>query len=176
MIIDKHLQKNVEGKILGFGTHLLTLDHLTFWVGNAKQAAAYYTSRFGFEYYMYKGLENGERDIASHAIKSSDGIIFIFCSPYNNYASQAMNENLVNHGDAVRDIAYSVDNATKVYEIAVNNGAIPLRYPTKHEDKDGSVVVSTVRAFGDVTHTFVERKKYKGPFNNTTGLDISTLR
>ena len=75
-----------------------------------------------------------------------------------------MNEHMINHGDGVKDIAFTVENSAAVYEHAVKNGAIPVYFPTKLEDKDGKVVVSTVRAYGDTTHTFVERKKYTGPF------------
>lgn len=58
------------GKILAFGKNAIILDHIVFWVGNAKQAAAYYTSRFGFDYLAYKGLETGDRSVASHVIRN----------------------------------------------------------------------------------------------------------
>lgn len=63
------------------------LDHVTFWVGNAKQAASFYTSRFGFEYFAYKGLETGERKIAHHVVKNHEGSIFVLCSVYHEDSS-----------------------------------------------------------------------------------------
>jgi 4-hydroxyphenylpyruvate dioxygenase len=67
--------------------YTLNIDHVTFWVGNAKQAAAYYTSRFGFEYLAYKGLETGERKVASHVIRNNQGSTFVFCSVYHKDSS-----------------------------------------------------------------------------------------
>lgn len=100
-------------------SYFLYLDHVTFWVGNAKQAASYYTSRFGFEYFAYKGLETGERKIASHAVRNHEGAIFVLCSVYHKDSDETMNEHLINHGDGVRDVAFAVENATAVYENAI---------------------------------------------------------
>ena len=69
----------------------------------------------GFEYFMYRGLETGERDVVSHAVRNSEGIVFVFCSAYTNYSSQQMNEHLINHGDGVKDIAFTVENSAAVY-------------------------------------------------------------
>lgn len=63
------------GKYSGF-------DHLTFWVGNAKQAASYYVTRFGFEHIGYKGLETGSRSTVSHAVRQGSAV-FVFVSPLN---------------------------------------------------------------------------------------------
>lgn len=64
--------KPEKGKFLSF-------DHIEWWVGNAKQAASYYCARFGFEYFAYRGLETGERKVASHAVRQADAI-FVFKS------------------------------------------------------------------------------------------------
>ena len=152
------------GKILAFGRMWIYSDHLTFWVGNAKQAASYYTSRFGFEYFAYKGLETGERGIASHAVKNAEGTIFVLCSVYNNNSDEVFNTHMINHGDGVRDVAFSVENSTAVYENAIKNGAVSIRPPCKLEDNDGYVIVSSVKTYGDTTHTFIERTNYKGLF------------
>jgi 4-hydroxyphenylpyruvate dioxygenase len=149
---------------MGLVTIILISDHLTFWVGNAKQAASYYTSRFGFDYLAYKGLETGERKCAYHVIRNHQGPIFVLCSPYNEDSNADMNKHLVKHGDGVRDIAFTVENATAIYEHATKNGGIGVQKPTKTEDKDGYVITSTIKTYGDTTHTFVERQHYKGLF------------
>lgn len=75
-----------------------------------------------------------------------------------------MNHHLIKHGDGVRDIALTVDDSNAVYDYAIKNGAASIKPPTKLEDKDGHVIVSTIKTYGDTTHTFVERKNYKGLF------------
>lgn len=75
-----------------------------------------------------------------------------------------MNHHLIKHGDGVRDIALTVDDSNAVYDYAIKNGATSIKPPTKLEDKDGHVIVSTIKTYGDTTHTFVERKNYKGLF------------
>lgn len=94
---------------------IVILDHVTFWVGNAKQAASFYTSRFGFDYLAYKGLETGERNFASHVIRNGQGATFIFCSVYKQDSCETMNKHLVKHGDGVRDVAFNVENTKAIY-------------------------------------------------------------
>lgn len=142
----------------------LIIDHVTFWVGNAKQAASFYTSRFGFEYFAYKGLETGERTIASHVVRNRDGTTFVLCSVYNKDSNEEMNHHLIQHGDGVKDVAFTVEDSTAIYERAIKGGATSVRPPTKLEDEHGHVIVSSVKTYGDTTHTFVERKDYKGLF------------
>lgn len=75
-----------------------------------------------------------------------------------------MNHHLNKHGDGVKDVAFTVDDATAVYEYAIKNGAVSVHGPHKIEDKDGWVIFSSVKTYGDTTHTFIERKNYKGLF------------
>ncbi len=133
-------------------------------MGNAKQTAAFYTSRFGFEYYAYKGLETGERGVASHVVKNAEGSIFVFCSVYQQDSNKEMNNHLVKHGDGVRDVAFTVEDSRAIYAYAVKGGAVSVMGPTELKDEHGTVIISTVRTYGDTTHTFVERKNYKGLF------------
>jgi len=83
-------------------------DHVTFNVGNAKQAASYYTSRFGFEYLAYRGLENGARDYATHVVKNGK-IVLVFVSPLTAN-DDVFAEQYKKHGDGVKDIAFTVDD------------------------------------------------------------------
>ncbi|KAI8820748.1 Glyoxalase/Bleomycin resistance protein/Dihydroxybiphenyl dioxygenase [Fimicolochytrium jonesii] len=137
-------------------------DHLTFWVGNAKQAASYYCTRFGFEAVGYKGLETGDRDVASHAVRQNN-IVFVFQSPLNP-GNTEFGDHLQLHGDAVKNVAYAVDDCRRIYEAAVARGARSIRAPWVEKDANGSVVFATIGTYGDVEHTFVERTNYKGDF------------
>jgi 4-hydroxyphenylpyruvate dioxygenase len=152
------------GKILGFGTNILKLDHIVFWVGNAKQAASYYTSRFGFDFLAYKGLETGDRSVVSHALRNHEGTTFVFCSVYNKDSSEQMNQHLIQHGDGVKDIALTVEDTRAIYEYAIKNGGVSIRAPYELSDEHGFVVLASIRTYGDTIHTFVERKNYKGAF------------
>jgi len=144
------------GKFFGF-------DHVTFWVGNAKQAATYYTTRLGFEFFAYQGLETGNRQYATHVVSNGD-VKFAFKTALNPTGHDEFNAHTAKHGDGVKDVAFTVDDATGIYEKAVSRGATGVMEPTKFEDEDGFVIMSTVRTYGDTTHTFVQRDNYKGLF------------
>lgn len=112
-------------------------DHVTFWVGNAKQAASYFCSRLGFEYYAYQGLETGSRECATHVVRNGD-VVFAFVSPLNPEGHEDFYKHIAKHGDGVKDVAFSVDDAQGIFEKAVSRGAIPVQEPTVlKETKDG---------------------------------------
>lgn len=151
---DKSKQRPPIGKFLGF-------DHVVYWVGNAKQAAAYYTTKFGFEYVAYKGLETKERQIVAHVIKKNK-IFLEFQSSYQAEDPFGMGDHLKKHGDGVRDIAFTVEDAKLTFETAKARGAVVVRELTTLKDEHGEVILGTVRTYGDTTHTFVQRNNYKG--------------
>lgn len=140
----------------------LNFDHLTFWVGNAKQAAHYYCSRFGFKPYLYSGLETGNREVASHVVRL-DRILFVLKSPYNPN-NKEMGDHLVTHGDGVKDIAFSVQDLNGIMEKAKERGAQIVRDIWEESDSEGSVRMAILKTYGDVTHTLIERDNYKGEF------------
>jgi 4-hydroxyphenylpyruvate dioxygenase len=150
------------GRFFGF-------DHVVFWVGNAKQAASFYTSRFGFEYLAYQGLETGERKVATHVVRKGK-ITFAFSTGYGPYedSENAIAHHLMKHGDGVKDIALTVEDSAKVHDTAVKRGAKSVSAPKTLTDEFGSVVLSSVQTYGDTIHTFVQRKvngeEYKGVF------------
>ena len=137
-------------------------DHLHFWVTNAKQAASFYTLRFGFELIAYRGLETGSRDVVTHVVRQN-AIVLAFSSPLNPVESE-MTRRIAIKGDAVKDVAFSVTECADVYARAVERGAVSVQAPIKLEDADGHVVLATIQTYGDVTHTLVERRAYKGAF------------
>jgi len=137
-------------------------DHLTFWVGNAKQAASWYCTRWGFTEVAYRGLETGHRDCASHVVQLNK-IFLVFKSPYTP-GNKEMGDHMTAHGDGVRDVAFTCDDTRAIFNKAVSRGAKPIREPWEERDEDGVVVMATVATYGDTHHTFVERKNYKGLF------------
>lgn len=138
-------------------------DHVTFWVGNALQAASYYTSRLGFEYVAFQGLETGHRDFATHVVGNGK-VRFCFKTPYNPEGHPEFDQIHTKSGDGVKDVAFHVDDSAGIFKKAVERGATPVMEPTVMKDDDGEVLVSSVRTYGDTTHTFVQRDKYTGVF------------
>ncbi|XP_051525042.1 4-hydroxyphenylpyruvate dioxygenase-like isoform X2 [Myxocyprinus asiaticus] len=145
-------EKHEQGRFVCF-------DHITFWVGNAKQAASYYCNKLGFEPIAYRGLETGSRDIVSHVVKQGK-IIYVFTSALNP-GNKEIGDHLVKHGDGVKDIAFTVENCEFLVEKAKERGAIINQEPHVVEDKFGRVKLAV---YGDTTHTFIERAGYNGLF------------
>jgi len=90
-------------------------DHIVFWVGNAKQAASFYCTRFGFKPVAYRGLETNHRDIVSHVVQL-DKIFFVFQSPLNP-GEMLLNGHIAKHGDGARDVAFTVDNCRNIFQV-----------------------------------------------------------
>lgn len=148
-------QRPEGGKFFGF-------DHVVFWVGNAKQAATYYSVRFGFEPFAYKGLETDSREVVSHVLRRNNVVIVLQSAL--NPGNKRMGDHLIQHGDGVKDVAFTVEDARGLYNKAIKRGAVSVREPWEEQDENGTVVMASVQTYGDTTHTFVERKNYKGPF------------
>lgn len=152
-------------------------DHVHWWVGNAKQAAAYYVTRMGFTKVAYKGLETGSRTIASYVIRNGD-VTFVLSSPLRpaNHPKvrdlpqkdqdmlREIHEHLEAHGDAVKDVAFEVDDVEALYKAAVAAGAHGVSPPEPLTDSHGTVKTATIRTYGETTHTLVERRNYTGAF------------
>lgn len=140
---------------------LLGTDYVEFYVGNAKQAAHFYKTAFGFQSYAYKGLETGSKDVVSYVL-TQDKIKLVLTTPLNS--SSRINEHLVKHGDGVKVIALWVDDAQNAWEETTKRGAKSYFEPRTEKDADGEVVRAGVHTYGDTVHVFVERKNYNGIF------------
>ncbi|GAB4370599.1 MAG: 4-hydroxyphenylpyruvate dioxygenase [Calditrichia bacterium] len=140
---------------------ILGVDFIELIVNNARQAVHYYQTQYGMEPFAFKGLETGEREKVSYALRQNQ-IHFVLTAPLT-YDSP-LNLHLIKHGDGVKDVAFTVDNATKAYEYAVERGAPSALEPVKIRDTNGSVTMAAIRTYGDTIHTFVERKNYRGEF------------
>jgi 4-hydroxyphenylpyruvate dioxygenase len=148
-------------------------DHVHWYVGNAKQAVTYYVARMGFKQVAYRALDTGSRVVASYAIRNGD-VTFVLTSPLKS-ADQAedpkdqkllqeISDHLERHGDAVKDVAFEVDNVDEVYNQAINNGGKSISPPETVSDKDGYITTATIQTYGDTTHTLICRKHYNGIF------------
>ena len=137
------------------------IDHVEMYVGNAYQAAHFYRTLFGFRPVARGGLETGMRDRMSVVLEQGDVRLVLTSglSPDSAIAQQA-----ALHGDAVKDVAFAVENVEDAFETAVRRGAIPLAEPGEHEDAHGRLVRATIGAPGDTVHSFVQRRGYTGAF------------
>ncbi len=138
-------------------------DYVELYVGNAKQAAHYYKTAFGFEDLAYAGLETGQRNLTSYVLQQGK-IRLVLTTPLDPDSEAA--EHLRVHGDGVRVIALAVDNAYDAYEQTVKRGARPYMIPKIIEDKNkmGLIRMSGIHTYGNVVHVFVERTNYSGLF------------
>ncbi len=134
-------------------------DFVELWVGNAKQAAHYYRTAFGFHPVAYAGPETGVRDRVSYVLEQ-DRIRFVLTSGLD--PDHEVVRHQARHGDGIRDVAFAVPDATTAFEQAVQRGAKPHQAPTRRRDEHGEVVLATIEAYGDTVHTFVERERYDG--------------
>src|SRR5690349_10249253 len=148
--VDALLVLTKEKKIVG----IKSIKYVEFYVGNATQAAFYYHNAFGFEPVAIADLKTGDRERTSIIVRQNNVnlVLTSALSPDNPIA-----EFVKQHGDSVRDIALTVDDAREAFEQSVKNGAIPLQSPTRHENNGTSVVTATVGAYGDLVHTFIQQ-------------------
>lgn len=140
---------------------LLGTDFVEFYVGNAKQAAHFYKTAFGFQSLAYKGLETGSKDEVSYVLQQGK-IKLVLTTPLNS--KSPINDHLRKHGDGVKVIALWVENAHKAYEETTKRGAKSYFEPKIHRDDSGEIVTSGIYTYGETVHVFVERKNYNGVF------------
>jgi 4-hydroxyphenylpyruvate dioxygenase len=140
---------------------LLGTDYVEFYVGNAKQAAHFYKTAFGFQSFAYKGLETGSRDEVSYVLKQ-DKIRLVLTTPLNS--KSPINNHIVKHGDGVKVVALWVDDARSAYEETTKRGAKSYMEPKVETDEFGEVVRAGIYTYGETVHMFVERKNYNGTF------------
>ncbi|MEP7273960.1 MAG: VOC family protein, partial [Acidobacteriota bacterium] len=142
-------------------TRFAGFDHLELYVGNARQAAYFYQTGFGFTPVAYAGPETGVRDRTSFVVAQGE-IRLVLTSALGPEGDIAAH--FLRHDDGVRDIALSVTDARSAFAETVANGARPILPPTVLEDECGRLVKATVAVFGDTVHSFIERNGYAGVF------------
>ena len=137
------------------------VDAIVFAVGNARQAAHFYSTAFGMRVSAYAGPETGEKDVASYVLESG-GARFVLQGPVR--AGTPLGDHVDRHGDGVVDIALRVPDATRAFTLAVERGATPLEEPTLLEDDDGKVIRAAIATYGETRHSLVERSAYSGVY------------
>lgn len=136
-------------------------DYVEFYVGNAKQAAHFYKTAFGFQGLAYAGPETGVKEKASYAVRQNK-LTFVFTTPLRQENEIA--DHIYKHGDGIKVLALKVENAENAWQETTARGAKSYMQPVVLKDNEGEVVLSGIHTYGDTVHVFVERKNYNGVF------------
>lgn len=140
---------------------LMGTDYIEFYVGNAKQAAHYYKTAFGFQGIAYAGPETGLKDIVSYVVRQNQ-LTFVFTSALRG--EHDISRQVLQHGDGVKAIALLVADAKKAWTETTKRGARSYVDPYQISDPAGTIALSGIRLYGDTVHLFIEREKYSGVF------------
>jgi 4-hydroxyphenylpyruvate dioxygenase len=141
-----------------------SIDHVHFWVGNAKQAMYFWWKGLGFTPVAYSGLETGNRRFASYVMKSGQ-IQIVVSAPYHPTDEMAAHQML--HGDGIKIIALEVEDVARAYAETLARGAQVAWAPREDFDEYGEVISAAIHTYGEVLHVFVDRSQYGGPFAPT---------
>lgn len=136
-------------------------DYVEFYVGNAKQAAHFYKTAFGFQSLAYAGPETGVKDRASYAVRQNK-LTFVFTTALRG--DNPIADHVYKHGDGVKVLALKVEDATDAWHQTTKRGGKSYMEPQKFTDNDGELVMSGIHTYGDTVHLFIERKNYTGAF------------
>jgi 4-hydroxyphenylpyruvate dioxygenase len=153
-----------EPKIAPAQTDFLPLegtDYVEFYVGNAKQAAHFYKTAFGFQSLAYAGPETGQMDRASYVIRQNK-LTFVLTTPLR--PGNPIADHIYEHGDGVKYLALRVPDATSAWEETTKRGGKSYLEPRHLTDENGEVVISGIHTYGETVHLFIERKNYRGVF------------
>jgi 4-hydroxyphenylpyruvate dioxygenase len=137
------------------------IDHIRFYVGNARQSAFFYRNLLGFSVTQFHGLETGLKHEVDYLVEQ-DKIRFLFSAPVR--PGHPIAEQLAIHGDHVQDIAFEVDDVDWSFETALARGAVAAREPYTLSDENGDVRIASIRIYGDTLHTFINRDHFRGHF------------
>jgi 4-hydroxyphenylpyruvate dioxygenase len=133
---------------------LIDVDHVRFFVGNAKQAAHFYAATYGFQVAQVSDLTTGSRD-AAHYLLTQGNIRFLLTTALTS--SHPAARHVMLYGDGVKDVAFNVFDAAAAYERAVRNGAESAYEPIEYSDEEGTVQMAGIKTYGEVVHSFVSR-------------------
>jgi len=138
-----------------------SVDHVHWWVGNARHAMYYWWQAFGFKPIAYAGLETGNRQFASYVLESGN-IRFVVSAPYRPTTEMSAHHLL--HGDGVKYVAFEVDDVEEAYRATTSRGGKGAWEPREERDNWGIYRTSAIHTYGEVIHIFVDRSDYRGPF------------
>lgn len=137
------------------------IDYVEFYVGNALQTALFYQHFLGFELVFFKGLQTGCSDCVSYVVRQND-ITLVITSSLDSDSEIARHVNT--HGDAVKKIAFSTQKSETIFELSIRYGAEKVFEPTKIEDENGFVIMSSVKVYSDIEYVFIDKDQYRGGF------------
>lgn len=140
---------------------LIGTDFIELYVGNALQSAYYYKAAFGFQSLAYSGLSTGNRDTESYVVAQGE-IKLVLTSPLKSKSK--VGQHIERHGDGVKVIALTVEDAVKTFTLAIQRGAVAYMDPLVKKDEYGVVIQSGIYTYGETVHLFIERKNYTGVF------------
>lgn len=155
-LMERPLEKEYEDHL-----GLIDIDYVELYVNNAKQAAHYYVTSFGFEVVGYSGLETGVRTQASWLLQQGN-IRLVLTSPLTGDSPIA--EHIKIHGDGVKDIAMSVKDVHRAYSECLKLGGESAMEPQEFTDENGTIIRAAIKTYGDTIHSFIDRSKYRGLF------------
>ena len=138
-----------------------SIDHVHFYVGNAKHAMYYWWKGFGFTPVAYSGLETGNREFASYVLQSGQ-IRFVLSAPYSPSSPLAAHHML--HGDGVKVIALEVDDVEQAWKSTTERGGKSAWAPREEKDEHGIFRTAAIYTYGETQHIFVDRSDYNGSF------------
>jgi 4-hydroxyphenylpyruvate dioxygenase len=152
---------DVDAPTAATAPKLLGIDHVEFWVGNARAFAGFLAAAFGFDIVAHAGPETGERDRGRWMLQQGDIRILVTgaLGP-----SSPIAEHVRAHGDGVRDIAFVVSDVDAAFAAALARGATPVREPADDVDDHGTIRHAAIATYGETVHTFLDRSRYSGPF------------
>lgn len=136
-------------------------DYVEFYVGNAKQAAHFYKTAFGFQSLAYAGPETGVMDKVSYVIRQNK-LTFVLTTPLRS--NNEIADHVAKHGDGVKFLALKVDDAADAWKQTTMRGGKSYMEPVSLKDNDGEIVMSGIHTYGETVHLFIERKNYNGIF------------
>ncbi|BBC33554.1 putative 4-hydroxyphenylpyruvate dioxygenase [Streptomyces graminofaciens] len=141
------------------------MDAVVFAVGNAKQAAHYYSTAFGMRLVAYSGPETGSRETASYVLENGSArfVLTSVVKPSTTWG-HFLATHVAEHGDGVIDLAIEVPDARRAYAYALEHGARSVSEPYELKDEHGTVVLAAIATYGTTRHTLVERRGYSGPY------------
>ncbi len=137
------------------------VDHVRFYVGNARQTAFYYQNLLGFDITGFHGLETGLKHEVDYLLEQGE-LKFLVTAPMR--PDHPIGHAIAKHGDFVQDISFEVDDVDWSYHTAVERGAISAREPFTLSDENGEVRLASIHTYGDTLHTFINRDNFKGHF------------
>jgi 4-hydroxyphenylpyruvate dioxygenase len=159
--MEQTVSTSTENSIAADFLPLHGTDYVEFYVGNAKQAAHFYKTAFGFQSLAYAGPETGMMDRVSYVIRQNK-LTFVLTTPLKT--NNEIADHIYKHGDGVKFLALMVDDATDAWHQTTSRGGKSYLEPKKLSDANGELVLSGIHTYGDTVHLFVERKNYNGIF------------